>query len=313
MEAAAAVGFVAGSLLCCLLFFMRRGIRRKYIDRLTEYLGQVNSGGGGIWPVAGEDDLSRLQDEIYKTVTELYRTREQALAARDNYAGNLSNIAHQIKTPITAASLSLQMMEQVLSEEKGGEISAENRALLAEHVGRIERQLSRLVRLEESLLLLSRIDAGTLALERKPVDVFTLLELSADHLRELSRESGVALEVEEAGEAVIEADLEWTMEAVMNLLKNCMEHTPEGGLVRCSYEQNPIYTEIRIWDTGEGFEREDLPRLFERFYRGKQAKKEGVGIGLSLAKEIIEWQNGVIGAENLPEGGACFRLRFYSH
>lgn len=313
MKAAAAVGFVAGSLLCCLLFFMRRVIRRKYIDRLTEYLGQVNSGGGGIWPVAGEDDLSRLQDEIYKTVTELYRTREQALAARDNYAGNLSNIAHQIKTPITAASLSLQMMEQVLSEEKGGEIREENRALLAEHVGRIERQLSRLVRLEESLLLLSRIDAGTLALERKPVDVFTLLELSADHLRELSRESGVALEVEEAGEVVIEADLEWTMEAVMNLLKNCMEHTPEGGLVRCSYEQNPIYTEIRIWDTGEGFEREDLPRLFERFYRGKQAKKEGVGIGLSLAKEIIERQNGVIGAENLPEGGACFRLRFYCH
>ena len=108
------------------------------------------------------------------------------------------------------------------------------------------------------------------------------------------------------------ADMDWTMEALMNLMKNCMEHQ-KGGTVHCSYAQNPIYTEILIWDSGEGFAKEDLPHLFERFYRGKNAKEGGIGIGLALAKEIIERQNGTIRAQNKPEGGALFEIRFYSH
>ena len=98
----------------------------------------------------------------------------------------------------------------------------------------------------------------------------------------------------------------------MNLMKNCAEHGA-GGCVRCFYEQNPLYTEIRIWDEGAGFVREDLPRLFERFYRGKNAGEGGIGIGLALAKELIERQDGAIRAKNLPEGGACFEIRFYRH
>ena len=110
----------------------------------------------------------------------------------------------------------------------------------------------------------------------------------------------------------VAADLDWTMEAVMNLMKNCMEHSL-GGTVYCSYAQNPLYTEIRIWDEGEGFAKEDIPHLFERFYRGKNEREGGIGIGLSLSKEIIERQNGTIRAENRPEGGALFEIRIYSH
>lgn len=91
-----------------------------------------------------------------------------------------------------------------------------------------------------------------------------------------------------------------------------MEHN-KGGTVHCSYAQNPLYTEILIWDEGAGFEKEDIPHLFERFYRGKNASEGGLGIGLALAKEIIECQNGTIWAENRPEGGAFFEIRFYSH
>ena len=108
------------------------------------------------------------------------------------------------------------------------------------------------------------------------------------------------------------ADLDWTMEAVMNLMKNCMEHSP-GGKVHCSYAQNPLYTEILIWDDGGGFAKEDMPHLFERFYRGQNAGEGGIGIGLALAKEMIERQNGTIRARNRPEGGALFEIRFYSH
>lgn len=292
-----ALGFLTGSLLFGLLFFMRRK-RRRRIDGLTEYLEQVNTGGGSILPQAEEDEFSQLQDEIYKTVTALYQTKEQALAAKNNYAENLYHIAHQIKTPITAASLALQMLQKTS---------------LPCYMDQIEKQLSRLTYLEESLLLLSRIDSGTLTIRREPVDVFTLLELSAENMVELFREADVFVDIADAGEIIIQADLEWTMEAVINLFKNCMEHTPRGGKVSCVYEQNPIYTQILITDTGEGFAKEDIPHLFERFYRGKNAGKEGVGIGLALAKAIIESQNGVIRARNGAAGGAVFEIRFYRH
>lgn len=296
--AALAIGVFAGSSVFGMVYFLQRRKERKRIEALTAYLEEVNTGGGRILLQSGEDDLSKLQDEIYKTVTELYRTREMALEAKNNFAENLYNIAHQIKTPITSASLSLQMMRKSLSPA---------------YIEQIQRQLSRLTRLEESLLLLSRLDAGVLSFEKRETDVFTLLELAAEQLEELFREAEVSIEIPEAGEMIILADMEWTMEAVINLLKNCMEHTLRGGMVRCSYEQNPIYTQITITDTGSGFAREDIPHLFERFYRGKDAKKEGVGIGLALSKEIIERQNGTITARNLPGGGGCFEIRIYRH
>ena len=295
---ALAAGMLAGFLACGFLYFLWRRKRRRRIEELTAYLEEVNIGGGGILLQGDEDDLSKLQDEIYKTVTELYRTREMALEAKNNFAENLYNIAHQIKSPITSASLSLQMLQESPSPI---------------YTEQIRRQLLRLTHLEESLLLLSRLDAGALSLERKETDVFTLLELSAEHLEELCREAEVSVEIPEAEEMIIQADMEWTMEAVMNLLKNCMEHTPRGGVVRCAYEQNPIYTQITITDTGSGFAREDIPYLFERFYRGKDAKKDGIGIGLALSKAIIERQNGTLTARNLPQGGACFEIRFYRH
>lgn len=163
-----------------MMHFFRKKRERRRIRMLTEYLEEVNIGGGGILPLTGEDDLSGLQDEIYKTVTELYQTREAALSAKINFAENLYNIAHQIKTPITSASLALQMARG---------------AMPAEYYEQIRLQLSRLTHLEESLLLLSRIDAGTLVLEKREVDIFTLLELSADHLREISERAEVFVEI----------------------------------------------------------------------------------------------------------------------
>lgn len=293
----AAAGFLAGGVLFLLtvLFWHRKDTAR--IRALTDYLEKVNIGNGGILLPDGEDDFSKLQDEIYKTVTELYQTREAAVEAKRNFADNLYNIAHQIKTPITSISLSAQMMQ----EDSFG------------HLEQIRQQTVRLTHLEEALLLLSRIDAGILPLEKKEVDIFTLLMLATDNLQELFAQAEVAVQIPEAGEIVVLADMEWTMEAIMNLLKNCMEHTPPGGCVHCSYEQNPLYTQIRIWDTGAGFAKEDLPHLFERFYRGRDAQKGGIGIGLALSKAILESQNGTVSALNLPEGGACFEVRIYSH
>ena len=254
-------------------------------------------------PATGEDDFSRLEDEIYKTVTSLYQAKEAALRARNGFAENLSNIAHQIRTPITAISLSLQILEYDRARKASGAQA---------HLEQIQKQLQRLTHLEEALLLLSRIDAGALALQREEVDVFTLLTLAAENLQELLAASAVSLDIPEQGGMRILADLDWTMEAVMNLMKNCMEHGG-GGTIHCSYAQNPLYTEILIWDQGQGFAKEDMPHLFERFYRGQNAARGGIGIGLALAKEIIQRQNGTLRARNRPAGGALFEIRFYSH
>lgn len=294
--------WVGTSLAVCLLalmvFWIRHRRERKRIQALTEYLEKINTGGGGVLIPDKEDEFSKLQDEIYKTVTELYQTREMAVAAKNNFAENLSNIAHQLKTPITTISLLAQMIKKDPSRE---------------YAEQIEAQLERLTHLEEALLLLSRIDAGTLPFEPKEADTFTILMLAVENLQGLSRELNVSVEAAEGGEADIYVDPDWTMEAVMNLIKNCIEHTPPGGNVYCSYEENPLYTQIRIWDTGTGFAREDIPHLFERFYRGQNAGSGGIGIGLSISKAIIESQNGTISAQNLTGGGACFEIRLYSH
>lgn len=271
---------------------------RIRIAELTNYLEQVNTGADGTMMQTKEDEFSHLQDEMYKTVTMLYQTRETAVKAKRNFADNLANIAHQLKTPITAVFLSLQLMEKATPN-----IYAEQ----------MKRQLERLNRLEESLLTLSKIDAGTLLLERSKVDVYTALNLAAENLSDLLTKENISISIPDKGCAEITGDLEWTMEALMNLMKNCMEHSPQGGTVHCDYSHNPLYAEVLIWDEGEGFCQEDIPHLFERFYRGKRAAGKGAGIGLPLAQSIFALQNGNITARNLPEGGACFEIRVYSH
>lgn len=290
-------GFLAGAFLFVMTFLYRNKTETARIQALAEYLEQVNMGKAVVLSSSGEDRFSRLEDEIYKTVTFLYQTKDTAVQAKNNFAENLSNIAHQIKTPITAISLSVQTMKQKCDEK---------------YLEQIQRQLLRLTHLEEALLVLSRLDAGTLTLQKEEIDVYTVLVLAADNLQELLIKYGVSVDIPELGEMAIYADLDWTMEAVINLMKNCMEHSA-GGTIHCSYGQNPLYTEILICDEGQGFAREDIPHLFERFYRGQNASEGGIGIGLALAKEIIERQNGTIRAKNMPEGGACFEIRFYSH
>ncbi|MEZ3485243.1 MAG: HAMP domain-containing histidine kinase [Lachnospiraceae bacterium] len=327
------LGFLTGASGFILTFLYRNKAESARIQALADYLEQVNTGRAALLSTSGEDDFSKLEDEVYKTVTALYHSRDTAVQTKDKYAENLANIAHQIKTPLTAISLSLQMLRQFFADidsfcpdsgianknicpsisQKSNRFYHDVRHHIKRHIKQIEKQLLRLTHLEESLLVLSRIDAGTLLLQRDEIDVFTLLVLAADNLQELFADSTVSIDIPESGEMMVTADLDWTMEAVMNLMKNCLEHNGAGTALHCSYAQNPLYTEILIWDNGTGFAKEDLPHLFERFYRGQNASEGGIGIGLALAKEIIERQNGTIRAMNKPDGGALFEIRFYIH
>ncbi len=270
---------------------MMRRKRRKRIEELTLYLEEVNINGTGSILQTKEDEFSQLQDEIYKTVTALYQTRENALKVKENYAENLANIAHQLKTSITAATISLSLAD----------------------IEQTRRQLKRLNTLEEALLMFSRIDSGSLELQHTLVDVYTVLNLAADNLNDYLTEKNISVSIPEKDCVTMQGDMDWTMEAIINLLKNCAEHSPENGTIYCDYDSNPLYTTIMIRDEGRGFVKEDLPHLFERFYRGKDAVPGGIGIGLTLAKSIFEMQNGNITAKNIPDGGACFEIRIYCH
>lgn len=284
----------------CFLFSLWWMNRRKKlrISELTDYLELINIGKEKIVIQTKEDEFSGLQDEIYKTVTELIYTKEAALKSKNNFADNLANIAHQLKTPVTAASLSLQLIQNEMPNVR---------------TKQIKKQLERLSVLEEALLTLSKIDAGTLPFKYSKVDIYTALTLAADNLSDFLQKEGISILIPDKGCVEIIGDMEWTMEAFLNLLKNCIEHSTQNGTIYCDYSTNPIYSEILIWDEGEGFYPDDIPHLFERFYRGINASSNGIGIGLALAKSIFELQNGNITARNLPDGGACFEIRIYSH
>ena len=290
--------FLPAACLFAAGIFLSRRKNRKRIDDLTVYLEKVNTDAAGTLIQTKEDEYSHLQDEIYKTVTMLYQTKEKAVAAKKNFAENLANIAHQLKTPITAAFLSLQLMEKEIP---------------GAYAEQVRQQLKRLNRLEEALLTLSQIDAGALPLKREKVDLYTVLNLAADNLNDLLWNNRITVDIPENGCIEFSGDLEWTMEALINLIKNCMEHSKPDGVVHCDYSGNPLYAEIRVWDDGAGFDTEDLPHLFDRFYRGRRAVPNGIGIGLALARSIFELQNGTITACNLQNGGACFEIRIYRH
>ncbi|HEX3077074.1 MAG TPA: HAMP domain-containing sensor histidine kinase [Lachnospiraceae bacterium] len=294
-----------GSLLMLLIGFLILSIGFIYIRRktnrikgLTTYLEQVNLGQESLL-TRQEDDFSYLEDEIYKTVTSLRQMSENALQERKKLADNLADISHQLKTPITSMSL----MTQLLADKN----DAENTL----YIGKLENQIARLEQLVSSLLTLSKLDAGTLQLERKPVNIYSMLSRAAEPMEEVLLQKGQQLVIRPESDLYFLGDISWSAEAFLNIIKNCSEHTPDGNLITISYSQNPIHSEIIVKDNGTGFDSEDLPHLFERFYKGKNANKDSVGIGLALSKSIICLQNGTIHAENSSDGSAQFIVKFY--
>lgn len=266
---------------------------KNRIRELTAYLEQINAGKDVEIFSQKEDMFSPLQDEICKTVTEMKIAKDKAINERIEFADSLANIAHQIKTPITNISLITQVD------------NSENSSAINKHIKRISR-------LVESLLLMSKIDAGVLELKKNEVDVYTLLELSVEELEQNINQKNIQIELPHHNDVSFLGDMDWSIEAFINIIKNCTEHTPENGRISFDYAVNPLYTEIIISDNGEGFNKEDLKNIFKRFYQGRNSKG-GLGIGLSIAKSIIEMQNGFITAENAKNGGAQFNIRFYRH
>jgi len=296
------VGFIT------LLFFCFGGsllwlstTKRERIDNLADYLYRINEGDYTTLSKTNEDEFSILEDELYKTVVMLREGQEKATKEKENLADNLADISHQLKTPLTSISLMVELLED--SSIKGDE---------ALYIEKISAQIDRLNYLVSALLTLSKLDAGTLILENKSINVYEMLSSAIDPLVLMIEKRHQHLYIKDNTNVTYMGDFYWSTEAILNIVKNCSEHTPQGGKISITYEQNPIYTQIIIEDNGEGFAKKDIPHLFTRFYKGENAAKDSVGIGLALAKSIIRKQNGEIRAENIRGGGARFIIKFYS-
>ena len=274
--------------------------RRKRIQALTAYLKSVNAGHAGSF-TRMEDEFSFLEDEIYKTTTALNSAKEIAVKNHEVLEARIADIAHQLKTPLTSMSLMTDLLEEYQTQET------------LEYYNRLTSQITRLQNLVSGLLALAKLDSHGIVLEKKQFRIQDLIDISVETVKQMFTQKQIQLLISKELEqdTWICGDLEWTSEAVVNVLKNCWEHTPQNGKIFVSWSHNPLYVQLTIEDSGTGFTKEDLPHLFERFYRGTNAAKDSAGIGLALSKLIMEQQNGHILAENSLQGHARFIFKWY--
>lgn len=297
-----AAGFLAAAsaLSFGVLFWRFTKARYKNIAKLSEEIDLVLHNADRLYIGESEEgELSILQSEITKMTL---RIREQNAALKkekEHLADSLADVAHQLRTPLTSVNLILSLLENNPDEN-------ERRNLLRE----TEELLARMDWLLTALLKLSRLDAGIVAFQRTPVDVNSAVHTAARPLLIPMELHNITLQIHVPAGIKIWGDPDWLAEAVQNILKNCMESAGDNGKIEIACEDTLLYTEITIRDNGAGFEKEDLPSLFDRFYRGKNSSTAGYGIGLALCKTIITRQGGTITAKNHPQGGAVFVIRF---
>ena len=246
-----------------------------------------------------EGELGILQSEIYKMTVRLREQQQKLIEDKVYLADSIADISHQIRTPLTSMNLIVSFLsESGITEQRKQKLIQELYELLA----RIEWLIT-------TLLKISKLDAGTVQFRKEQINLEELIQKSVAPVVIPMELRGQELIVHASG--AFYGDIGWTCEAIGNIVKNCMEHTPEGGKVEVIASENPIYSEIVIKDNGTGIDKDDLPHIFERFYKGKNSGDNSFGVGLALARMIITGQGGTIKAENRKDKGAKFTIRFY--
>lgn len=295
----ALVGLVCTAFVLLLVRYQRAVSAQ--VAGLSAYLRQIDTGDYALdVRDNGEGGFSLLKNDLYKVTV---RLREQAeLLQKDKTAlSNLiADVSHQIKTPLT----SLGVLADLLAEDPP---EADRRIFIE----RLRAQLGRIQWLTSALLKLARLDAGTAAVKSELVDVRRLIERALEPLQIPLEIKNQRLEVHGDDNASFTGDLNWSAEALTNVVKNCIEHTPEGGRIEIRYSANALYAEILVSDDGEGIASWDLPNIFNRFYRGEKAGENSVGIGLALAKAIFNAQGGDITVHSQRGVGTNFTIRVF--
>lgn len=310
--AAVAAAFAAGPgagiavLALCLAYSAAHFIityrRYKNIARLSSEVDRVLHGDTTLeLSEFDEGELNILSSEIHKMTLRLREQADRLAADKEYLADSIADISHQIRTPLTSVSL----LTEFLSEP---ELDTERRI---KYVKELFELLDRIDWLINTLLKMSKFDAGTVYFDRRKENIPKLVKRAYEPIAIPMELRGQSFVMRIPEDMSLDCDVRWTVEAVENILKNCMEHTPRGGTVSVAGEYNAVYSMITIRDTGYGIAKEDLPNIFKRFYKGKDSSSGSVGIGLALARMIINGQGGRIKAYNGSDGGAVFEIKFY--
>ena len=299
-----------GSNLFLALFFVSIAVlshtyfrrRQNRIMGLTDYMKSLSRGDYRLEVEDNEDDeLSGLRNEIYKLTGFLREQAARALEQKRALSDAMADISHQLKTPLT----SITVLMDNLSENDDMEKTTRQR-----FTAEITRQLAGMSWLITAMLKLSRLDAGVVRLERVRLraeefvgEVLQRLELVAEW-----RDVSFSVKIQEGMALCV--DRKWTGEALMNIVKNAVEHSPTGDRVEISGEENEVYAQITVRDHGKGISEEERKKLFRRFYNGNSVREDSIGIGLALAKEIVEKQDGQITVDSREGDGTVFFIRF---
>ena len=297
----AAISVLAVSIFLIVSFFIFTKKRYNRLNALSETIDKILHGNDTINIKSfGEGELSILESDVQKMLVRLRDQKDKLEKDRTFLADSIADISHQLRTPLTSINLILSLIE-------ASDTTKERREELLRELSKLITKTEYLVSV---LLKISKIDAGTVQFEKKETDLNALIKKSAEPLLIPMDIKNQKLSIN-ADDISLNCDSAWCIEAFGNILKNCTEHTPENGEITVTAKNTPIFTEIIITDTGSGFNEEDIPHIFERFYKGQNSSKESFGIGLNLAKMIITAHNGTVKAENSQSGGAEFIIRFY--
>lgn len=249
-----------------------------------------------------EGDISNLKNDLYKMTVKLKEQSEISLKDKKYLEDTLSDISHQIKTPLTSMYVINELLyDNTVDKDTKKELLTKNK-----------NQLGRIEWLVSSLLKMSRLDSGSEVLRRQSIELNKIIDKAVEPLKIPLELKNINLVIICDAKIKAKLDFNWTAEALINIIKNAYEHTPENGQVTIKCTENPIYVGINITDTGIGISSTDKPHIFERFYKGK-GNKESIGIGLNMAKKIIDMQAGDITVKSEENKGTTFEIKFYKN
>lgn len=296
------VVLVIGVCALLILIFIWYNLKKdRKIQEITRYIEEINQKNYSLKIENNtEDELSILQNELYKITVMLREQADNSMKDKLSLKDSLADISHQIKTPLTSISI---MLDNILDDEDM------NPEVRNDFIKDIRNEIQNITILVNSILKLSKFDTNTITLNNKEENLKEMLVECKKNLLPICDLKNVTIKL--IGDDVfLLCDRSWCKEAFTNIMKNCVEHSNTGGVVEVSIEDYKIYKRIAIKDYGSGISKEDLPHIFERFYKGKNSSNSSIGIGLALAKAIIKNENGYIDVLSESGKGTLFSIIF---
>lgn len=293
---------IAGGIAVTIVILSYNKKREEKISDINSYIGKVNRGNYELKiEENGEDELTKLRNELYKTTVLLRETAENSEKEKTNLSNSLTDISHQLKTPLT----SIRIMIDNIQNNPDMDEKTRN-----EFIEDISKQIDWISSLVISLLKLAKFDAGSIVMRDEEINVKKLIQNIIANLAILIDIKDIKIEENISEQITLFADYNWQLEALTNIIKNCVEHSFDGGKIKIEAESNSVFTKIIIADEGEGIENKDLNRIFERFYKSAKSSENSIGIGLALAKTIIEKERGYIKVESEVGKGTKFEIKY---